>query len=792
MSRRSLIVTCCLLVVVLGVGGWFWNQGERLSFSPPSDSSRTFKISQKLILEPNRRYGSDSIELSAVLNARVTGVEKNLTQINMALPYALVRENSNTLYNSEAQDDHNEVEQLLRRLLTAGVTTWVDSQGRPSEIEFTDTETFTQLSEAAPYLKQLQNLQSTLRLGALYQPHFPVQPLKEGLSWHSEPFQAEGLNIPSLRYEVTRIDPDQVTITVASVATGETPQEVEYRGFLEVERETGWPLRARFAIHQPGQGQAALPLLIQLSLHQPGYEFETQDIDLEAWAYWSHQPLQIDLQDTDIALHFLNETIPSREEQLEVLRTSALWFPPIENHKDLGLLLDTTALLQAGVMPLHLRNIRLLDQTGQLIRNDIPPDPRFEMKNLLSPGYDGPPHPFPFSVSQLSEDELDAIQHLELDLDIALTGDLLKLQVDRQGQIEGADHSNYQIDILHWGAERAILRISHQDGAPLSLSPLIPAVPLRADNQRLPEYTHRISTSELDKLRSAYLKTAQDGVAVAGLAQYLNQHLFPVPEDWLTQDRIVDLQAQQPFDKVELHLKPTLVESYTLRVPNAAQTIRGGDVTGILRLEEYQLPKLEFLPLALDEIKISGVQNGQLSITLPEHGKNRCTFEVLDPPQVAGSPLSVQPQQADWYYSLSDPTSLQLATEHGLTFFYDLKVAIQTHCITRIETRTEAVDASTLVRRIDPYTIELSEKLFNDLTAINALQENIYSSFPFIGRNADGEPLTILSHWEHYQGEEAGLNSRRLRFWGEVAEVTYPVIEMTESRRSEFQMPPLP
>src|SRR5690606_5766107 len=102
MSRRSLIVTCCLLVVVLGVGGWFWNQGERLSFSPPSDSSRTFKISQKLILEPNRRYGSDSIELSAVLNARVTGFENNQTRVNVTLPYALVRENSNTLYNSEA------------------------------------------------------------------------------------------------------------------------------------------------------------------------------------------------------------------------------------------------------------------------------------------------------------------------------------------------------------------------------------------------------------------------------------------------------------------------------------------------------------------------------------------------------------------------------------------------------------------------------------------------------------------------------------------------------------------
>src|SRR5690606_40519017 len=121
-----------------------------------------------------------------------------------------------------------------------------------------------------------------------------------------------------------------------------------------------------------------------------------------------------------------------------------------------------------------------------------------------------------------------------------------------------------------------------------------------------------------------------------------------------------------------------------------------------------------------------------------------------NPPQVAGSPLSVQQQQAGRYYRLSDPTSLQLATEHGLTFFYDLKVAIQTHCITRIETRTEAVDASTLLRRLDPYTIDLSEKLFNDLAAINVLQENIYSSFPLIGRNADGEPLTILSHLAHY------------------------------------------
>src|SRR5690606_37270266 len=124
MSRRSLIVACCLLVVVLGVGGWFWNQGERLSFSPPSDSSRTFKISQKLILEPTRHYGSDSIYISAVLDARFTDFENNQTRVNVTQPYALVIENSNTLYNSEAQYDHNVDEQLLRRLLTAGVTTW--------------------------------------------------------------------------------------------------------------------------------------------------------------------------------------------------------------------------------------------------------------------------------------------------------------------------------------------------------------------------------------------------------------------------------------------------------------------------------------------------------------------------------------------------------------------------------------------------------------------------------------------------------------------------------------------
>lgn len=793
MSRRSILAGGCLVAVALIIGVWAWNAGEFLQFKPESGSSRSYRISHHVTLDSDDWYYPTTVKFSALVDAKITGIEQGLARLNISLPYVQISENDSTLFDSQELENESEAGLLLHRLLTTGVSAQVDVQGRQSGIQFVDAEAYASFRDyVSPHT--MHQLESSIQLGQFYQPQLPTDRLKTGLVWHSEPFQANGVKFPALRHEVIGLNTELVTIQIAPAESVDASLEADYRGFLEIERATGWPVRGRFVTFQPADTRAGTPSIrTQLSLHQPGYEFKVRDMEFELWGHWSHNPMEIDLRDPDTRLYFLGEGLPvlSREQQLEMLQSSLLWLPPLDDLDHHGLVLDINAFLQSGITPRHIRHIRLLDENGNSVRDNIALDPRFDLYEALFHSYEDYFIRSPFHALNLTEEELDAIQHLELDLEFDTTATQLELQVDRQGKVEGVGSSEYQVDVLQWSTERTILRVSRKNEAPWSAGMLIPAVPLTAENQPLNQYLFRLSTSPVEKLRSTFKPRRSDTDEVDEYIRYLTDQLHPMPENQFTRDRIIEIQARERFDKVKLSILPQVEERQTLKVPNIVETIKGKSVVGSMRLSQHLLPDLEYSSLAMEEIKTSGTRNGQLLFTLPKHGQNRCTFGMIQPLEVAGSPLLVKQQPSGWFYGDSETIELLLATEHGLEFFYDLNVTLQAHCITQIEARTESVDGSTQLRRIDPYTIELSEKLFADISRINELKNGIAATYPLIGRDKSDQPLVILSHLDFYQGEDAG-ESRRIRFWGEVDEITYPVIKTMESRQFEARFPPLP
>lgn len=789
MSRRSLVFSGIFAFIALTAGVWFWNSGERLTFAPELDSSRTFSASLKIHANSPQGFGSASVEFSAILNAAVSGFDNGQRRLHLTLPYSRLRENNRVVYDSEALDDYDERGLLLQRFLTSGITAAFDQRGRPvSAVEFVDSEAFEQISQSVPPAL-IQQLETSLTPTAVY-PALPVRGVKRGMSWT---VQTAGLGSTSLRYELVELDADRAIITVAPAGPTDDGA-VDYRGILELERETGWPVRGRLLIRQDSHtsGEA---LSIQLSLHQPGFEFEIKDEDHLGWAYLSQDLISVNLNDPDtleyFSLHTGDET-KTREEQLALLESAMLWFPPLEGLENYGLFVDREQLYPIGLMPAQLWNLRLLNQDGDQFRSDVKPYPRFNVRAVIMDNTADHLVHSPVNITALNADEVAAIHSVELDLDLYATDQKIELRIDREGNTEGKDNrsDDYQLEIKESTPRSATLRISRRDGGMIIGGTVVAVTPRSADGNLIPQYEYRISTSQVEAARTAYLEADGDHESNQTFERYLRQALYTVPDDWLNRDRIVEVRTETPFESLELSFTTATKVRHTLTVRNGAETFLGGPVVGSVTLSPYQLPTLDFPDLDIDDIVTSGVENGQLIFSLPEHGRNRCNIELLDAPQVHGSSLLIQtPRLIGWTYN---DLESQLVSESGLTFFYDLPVKLQAQCITRISTRTEQVDDSERLRRIDPYTIELSDALFEDIAEVRRIQDDFFSSYPLVGRNLNGQALMILSQLEAYQGKDGGMDSRRLRFWGEVSEVTYPVIEAIETRQLEFHLPPLP
>lgn len=789
MSRCSRAASGFLVCTAVAAGVWLWNAGERLSFNPEANSARTFNLSLKVTAQSPGGYGSASAEFSAILNAAVSAFENDQTRLHLTLPYSRIRENDQVRYDSESLEPYDERGILLQRLVTSGVTATLDHRGRPvSPVEFVDTEAFEQIAESiSPEL--VRQLQNSLTTTTAY-PSLPARGLKPGKSWIVEPFQAAGLTSTPLRYELVALDADRITITVAPTTQADS-DAVEYRGFLEMERSTGWPVRGRFLIQQ-GPRVSGEALSIHLSLHQPGFEFKTQDENYLGWAYLSLNSATVNLDDADVQEYFPlldQKGKTSREEQLAVLEDAMLWFPPLDGLEHHGLFTDREQLLQANLMPSKLWGIRLIDQDGNQFRSDVKPDPRFNLRALVIDDKADHLTRSPFDIKALNDDELAAVHSVDMDLDIYAARPPLEFRVDREGNVDGEGSDDYQLEIIDAGPQHATLRISRKDGGDIIGGTFVLVTPRSANETVIPQYEYRLSTSQVEAIRDAYVEADGDIESAQAFEKELKQALYTVPEDALNRDRIVEIRTRTPFDSLELSFAPGIKRRETLTVRNGAETLRGGPVVGSVTLPLYELPVLDFPDLELNDIVTNGVDNGQLIFSLPEHGRNRCKFGLLEAPEVHGSPLLIQTRHQGWTYNALE---FQLVSENGLEFFYDVPVKVQTQCITRISTRTEQVDHSEHLQRIDPYTIELSDALFEDIAEVRRIQDDFFPSYPLVGRNLDGQALMILSHQEAYQGESAGMDSRRLRFWGEVFEVTYPLIETTESRQIEFHLPPLP
>lgn len=789
MSRKVAIGFGCIVLAAVSAGVFVWLSQERLTFSPEPGTSRTFVISSETHLEPQKggRYArAETLTISNVLNTRVEKVDDGAASLNTSVVHALMGNGRRVLFDTDDINPDDERENLIARLMRAGLNEVVDERGQLQEFSFADMDAFSELSESAP--EAIGELGKAMGLAGLYQPEFPTGTLRKGLSWQSEPLEGGAVELPAMHYEVVALSPERITVTLRE--SGVADEEPGSLGFLVFERATGWPLQGRLLVRQSqSHGDQTYEVTSYLSMYQQGHPMKVTDQVLEGWAINALNGFPVDLDDPDMRRYMVPPFVTDAlDERLARLQDTMLWFPPGPGGRDSGLQLAHEVMMDSFVELTSLHGVSLWDQDDNPIKPGIEVNPRFRPGAMAGLGTEEPRDRNPFQVGQLSAQELEAIDRLELDLALSVPGELVSFEIDRSGGVIAGDAGVYQAEVLDWTDEQARVKLTHADDGAFDRWSQISALPQGSDGEPITHFGYRRSISVLEPLRSDFLEATDRDSDFMEFTRFIRPELHPLGDEWVGSDRIIEVRTREPISSLMVHVLPMKPHREVFSVQSAGKTLKGGPVVGTRVLDEYKVPTFEFAEIDMDSVSAEGAGNNRLSVQMPDQGGNRCSVRLLSPLEHQGRPLSLRSAGG---YGHSEKV---LSTDHGVRFFYDMQVSLQAQCLTRIDVRTEPVDDSEFLQRVDPFTIEISEQLYNDIDRVQAMRSGSYfgEQYPLIGRNGDQQPLVILSRMDQYQGEEAAPDSRRIRFWGEVEEVTFPVLAGKESRQIDIEFPPLP
>lgn len=711
-----------LLLFFVGLAGCSHFQSERLSFSPRSGDVRYFHVSESMLFWATDGFPGTEVEynLSSLVKAEVTAVDDGISELNSRSLSSLLLKNGHILFTTDKDPAFSESLTAMKDLLTSGVVERIDDHGQVVQARFGNQDAVAKLDGK---VHETALVRRGLSIMAAWHPRMPQQSLKIGMAWQVPPLVEGGLELPELRYEVSHLDEDTVTLKFQSAGTdsgvvaddsGRGFQEVRaerVKGYLELERHSGWPRRASIVAHRKlGNDGDTAWVSSQMSLEQGGLKPSSNRNLVHSNAAFALYHDRTRTSDP----WFESEYLPpfgerTVEESFDRLARTLLWFGTDVVDQQLGLSFQVSASGFSSVL-FHLPEaVRLLDSGGKPVVDEVAVDPRFLMGSWYSVADGIDPPLVPFLTDGLSQAQLDSIDRVEVDLPVTVPDQLHTLRLSAGDSVKPVGDSGITIAVDEWAPEQVILRVTRPEGYLPDAFPLIKPLPLTGEGEPLPLFYTRESHSLFEPLRAKMAAEFTEQELMWKQSEFAGEALLlieglPMAERYGDLIYSVKAPAGESIEAIEVNLYTTRDEVRTFSAPKALSTLKGGKVVGERFLTYSDVRDVEFAPLNLSD--------------------------------VTGQDAAV-----DW------PNVVM----------------------------TTAVPAeSGEVRQVDANTVEVSEALFSDLEWVRAAHG--VNGLPLIAYAEDGSALKPLTEGVFGAMPDAlKLDGRKLRFWGEVARVHYPV-----------------
>ncbi|WP_226595748.1 hypothetical protein [Marinobacter nauticus] len=696
---------------------------ESLVFQPEPGDVRYFNVNESVMIQARGGFpGTERYyHLSSIVKAEATPGDKDSSEVRSNSLSSTFAKDGRVLFTKQEPPAFSESLAAMNDLLHSGIIEHIDWSGQVRDATFNNTQALAALDGKA---LESALIRRSLSVIAAYQPRLPDQPSQVGMSWRAEPLVSGGLSLPALRYEVSHQTADTVTLKFRMDERDEGPSDelspqnghelkaIKFEGFVELERESGWPRRAHVLAHRELDDSGGKVILSQnYTLEQsgirPGSNRDMVHLNASSALYHDRTRISDPWFRFEYVPPFGEKTV---EESFDLMKRTLLWFGTEAKQGPVGLDFQQQVSKFSSVLFHYPASVRLLDAQGSPVTYVAVVNPTFWRRSWYLNDEETKPSTIPFISEEFSTEQLNSIASVEIDLPVTVPDELYTVTLAPTDKLVEIENSGLTITVDEWSSGRVLLRVSRAEGFLPDALPPISAMPVTQSGEPLPIFYTRKSHSLFEPIRKPLAEQFADRELMwkqSEFAAAVVQHVESLPIAERYGDLIYDLKAPEgeAIKAVEVNLYSTRDETRTFSAPNAQPTLKGGEVTRERFLTYSDFWDYDF---AVADLNVAS----------------------------AGSAQAKEP-------------------------------AIEMY-IVQPGTEGELV-------RIDPNTVEVSEQLYRELDAWRA--EHQLPGLPIVAYTADGLALKPLSSGVFGAADPTGKpDNRRLRFWGEVAEVHYPVL----------------
>jgi len=790
---RALVV--CSLILLVGAATYFVYPREELSFRPSEGDVRYFNVAERVeYWDGEKRLAPLSkLVMNSLLRTDVEVPEDGGSEIRSRALRTRFFWHGRELFNTNGGVAYGAGANAMEGLATSGVVQRVSESGRLVQSTYADPRLASILrSERSDEDVARKMLHRGLSISAPYLVDLAGSKPHTGASWTTPPQQVAGVTMPELRYEVSYVDEDSVTLKFRT-REGDAEGARSVEGYLELERHSGWPLRAGATFTEDAELDGEpVTQISRITLEQTGI---TPVTHLDRIRFNAERAMSSYELKTDTEL-FQNYFLPpfgqhTPQESLAWLDRTLLWFGPAQSGEKYGLNYQSHGLDLSSAEFHAPMAVRLLDEEGKPVSEEVQVNPWFLSsawnESLLSTGSGLRP----FLSDGLTREQLELVDRVEVDLSVTAPDTLYTLTLNRGDTEHHVAEAGVTLTVDSWSHDRALVRMSRDEGFLPQDQPLVSVVPLDRNGEPVAAFTPRTSHSLVEPLREALLKDydyASPSLLSEPFADQVATEILAKPLRERRGEMLYEISVPggSSFHALTVYLHSTRTEARTLVARKADATLSGGVVIGERFLNRKHLSDLPYVSLHPDDVSMRGLATNWLSVGLPDGLTDRCELSVAGAPEYQSSPLDFS------YQSYGERQGSLLTTRHGVSFFYDFAVDVLVDCVTEVEMKTSAPGSDPEVRWLDDNTVEVSEALHQNLEWARR-GFGLRSELPFMAFSKDGlalEPLTD-GVYGHFSMDDQPVG-RRFRFWGDVAEVRYPARVHRESIQLPVQFPPLP
>ncbi|MFL1467491.1 hypothetical protein [Marinobacter sp. HN1S83] len=605
-------LTCAL---ILGIAVfWVFSEStpavDNPAFNPPVGDVRYFSIEQTTEIGLPGKAGrrGASTRMSSVLRSEVLNVRDGVVELQTGAVKAVERSRGRALVDTERGERQSADMKLLAGFLQSGVVERVSTQAVPIDISYRNQDALDSLDSVKDRPEVLQTiLLRSLGLFSWYPAQVPDEELTSGLSWQTPDQELGGSTLTGLQFEVSHLDEQTVTLTFGPADTdaesaGEDLTANAYRvaGYLELERDTGWPRRASVQI-VAGQNHkgSTFQVTSQLTVRQTNVEQDPDTQKLLSMAQMSLRARPVDTSSSIFDDYFVPPFGPATaEESLAKLERTLLWFGPEQvdygygRGKGLEPQLSSVELQRATFHPVA--SVRLFDAEGKPIQEDILPNPDFTLLKPASSRGRPDSDRVPFLRQDLTDDQLALIDVIELDVPVTTPDQMYSAFLDQNETVKELKEAGLKLSIDEWNSRTVRIRVSETGGISLGELPRIMGYPVDKAGEPVPQFGLRMTHSTLESI----LGSMDPRGGKKAMAEALMRSLSMMPPHEKDGEIIFEFTGTEadPIERLKFHYYSTRTEEMTFSAPAARTTMNGGEVVGQRTLYRGNVPRFDLKP----------------------------------------------------------------------------------------------------------------------------------------------------------------------------------------------------